>query len=67
MPKITVQTQQKRIKKYKQLIESQLLELDDREKELATLFLLGYLQGHIPIKLIEEISDALCIFIERDL
>lgn len=56
-----------RIKKFNQLIEPQLLELDEYERELATMFLIGYLKGHIPIYKIEEISDQLGTFIERDL
>ncbi len=56
-----------RIKKFNQLVEPQLLELDEQERELATLFLIGYLKGHIPIDKIEEISDQLGTFIQRDL
>ena len=56
-----------RIKKFNQLITPQLLELDEREQELATMFLIGYLKGHISVSEIEEISDALGTFIERDL
>ena len=56
-----------RIKKFNQLVEPQLLELDDREKVLAEVFLLGYLKKYLSIKQIEEVSDQLSTFIERDL
>lgn len=56
-----------RIKKFDQLIESQLLKLNERDLELATIFLLGYLKGHLPIKKIEEISEALRKAIENNL
>ena len=56
-----------RIKKFNQLIDPQLLELNDRELELAKLFLLGYLKKYVSVEEIEEISDELGAFIERDL
>ena len=56
-----------RIKKFNQLIEPQLLELNDWELELARLFLLGYLKKYVSVEEIGEISDALGTFIERDL
>lgn len=56
-----------RIKKFNQLIEPQLLELNDWELELARLFLLGYLKKYVSVEEIGEISDALGTFIQRDL
>ena len=56
-----------RIKKFNQLIIPQLLELDEREQELAREFLMGYLMAHISIHEIEKISDQLGTFIQRDL
>ena len=56
-----------RIKKYNQLIDPQLLELNDRELLLAKLFLLGCLKKYMSVEDIGEISDELSTFIERDL
>jgi hypothetical protein len=56
-----------RIRKFNELIEPQLAVLENRELELATTFLIGYLRGHLPVEKIEEISRELKKFIERDL
>ena len=56
-----------RIQKFNELIEPQLAPLEDRKLELSTTFLLGYLKGHLPVEKIEEISQELAKFIERDL
>ena len=56
-----------RITKFNQLIIPQLLELDEGEQELTKLFLLGCIQKYLSVEQIEEISDALGTFIERDL
>jgi len=56
-----------RIKKFNQLIQPQLDELNDRELDLAMLFLLGCLQKYVSVEEIGEISDELGTFIQRDL
>lgn len=56
-----------RIQKFNELIEPQLAALVERGLELATVFLIGFLKKHLPVEKIEEISEQLKKFIERDL